>query len=129
MRRKTHLSSILGRGDHFYADLRQEQPRKYAHKGIHSQYGGPVSCHAFEVAALCLAASVLLVFLHVESFNKAVVSPRLHAAFPLQSIEPVHCDKNRVMQRELIEHSGGRDADVYGANKDFSAVLEKSRKT
>ena len=70
---------------------REEQPRKFAHKGVHARYGGPVACHSQE------------------------------------KVEAVHCDEARVHERELIEHSGGRDADIYGANKDMESVLEKHR--
>ena len=36
------------RGDHFYAALAVEQPRKYGPRGVHSHYGGPVDCHPCE---------------------------------------------------------------------------------
>jgi len=36
------------RGDHFYAALAVEQPRKYGPRGAHSLYGGPVHCHPCE---------------------------------------------------------------------------------
>lgn len=36
------------RGDHFYAALAVEQPRKYGTRGTHSHYGGPVVCHPCE---------------------------------------------------------------------------------
>lgn len=41
--------------------------------------------------------------------------------------EPVHSDAERVHQRELVEHSGGQDADIHGTNKDFGVVLERHR--
>ena len=49
------------------------------------------------------------------------------ACHAYEQLEPVHCDAERVHQRELVEHSGGRDADVYGTGKDFSRVMEKHR--
>ena len=70
---------------------REEQPRKFAHKGVHARYGGPVACHSKE------------------------------------KVEAVHCDEARVHERELVEHSGGRDSDIYGADKDMESVLEKHR--
>ena len=47
----THMPSPAGSSDDFYTNLRQEQPRKFLHKGVHSRHGGPVSCHSYEVRA------------------------------------------------------------------------------
>jgi hypothetical protein len=62
-----------------------------------------------------------------RSLARSLALARAHKHTRLQSIEPVHCDQDRERERERAEHSGGRDMDVYGEQKDFCTVMAKLR--